>query len=132
MLCAMGTTASYNVCCVLLHVLCRGHYHFVPRALLLYVLYAVYCGIFCAALLLQYCMMFTGTCFVPWALLLHILYAVYCYMFAPWTLLVLIIYSCMFCTVGHSCFIYYMLCTASFLCVGTPASYIVDMLCTAA
>ena len=62
--CAKGTAPHYVVCCVLLHVLCHEHCRFVPKALLLHMLHAVYC-----------CM------FVLWALLLHMLYAVYCCVF---------------------------------------------------
>ena len=68
----MLCTAAYLWC---------GHYHFVPRALLLHILYVV----------VLYCCMF-----VPYALLLHILHIVYYHMF---------------CAMGTATSYYYMLCT---------------------
>ena len=44
----MGTSASYIVCCMLPLVLCYGHCYILSRALLLYILYAVYCHLCCA------------------------------------------------------------------------------------
>ena len=70
---SMGTAVLKGVCCVLQHVLCCKRCHFMPSALLLHILYAVY--ILSHVLCLKHC------CFVARALLLHMLYAVYCRMF---------------------------------------------------
>ena len=96
---------------------------FVPWALLLHILYGfhMFCVVYTATLYhwhccFIYCMLCTATCLVPTALLLHILYPVYC-MFVSWVLLLHIlhaVYCCMFCTyLGHCCFIYCKLCTAT-------------------
>ena len=114
MSCTMGTAVSYIACCVLPHVLCHGHCHFL-------LLYAIYCHVLWALSLcakgttasyivycaLQYCYMFCvnstaapysicccGHChFVPQALLLNTLYVVDRHIFRV-----------------HYCFIYVVCC----------------------
>ena len=90
-------TASYIVCCVLLHVLCRGHCCFIPRALLLHIFTLCAAACFVPRALL-FCAVITAAshivCYVLPHVLCHahccslLLYGVYCYsLWALWLFL---------------------------------------------
>ena len=95
MLCAVGTAASCIVSCILMHAFC----HFVPWALLLHSLYAVYCCILCA--MGNACLaMGTAASFIAYRCFITCMYAVYCRIICAAGAATL--------CHGHCCFIYCM------------------------